>query len=77
MEPGQKPETNCKITLYSNGFTMNDGPFRKFDDPVNQQFIDSLKNGYLKIPVCRNLIHTIVVFLKNSEENIKKVSMSA
>jgi UBX domain-containing protein 1 len=43
--PGGKPETNCKITLYANGFTMNDGPFRKFDDPVNQQFIASLKDG--------------------------------
>jgi len=45
QEPGRKADTNCKITLYSNGFTMNDGPFRAFSDPNNQQFIESLKNG--------------------------------
>ena len=36
------------ITLYSNGFTVADEAFRKYEDPVNKAFMDQLKKG--KIP---------------------------
>lgn len=35
------------ITLYSNGFTVDDGPFRSLTDPSNQAFIDAMNNGFV------------------------------
>ncbi len=32
---GGAPETELKITLYSNGFVVGDGPFRQYDAPEN------------------------------------------
>lgn len=33
------------ITMYRNGFTIDDGPFRAIDAPENQAFIQSLTRG--------------------------------
>lgn len=30
-----KESTKCKITLYANGFSINDGEFRDFNKPEN------------------------------------------
>ena len=35
-----------KVTLYSNGFTLNDGPIRLYTDPQNKLFMEQLKKGY-------------------------------
>jgi hypothetical protein len=29
----EPPKTNCKITLYSNGFRVNDEEFRDYSEP--------------------------------------------
>ncbi|KAH9257880.1 hypothetical protein BASA81_003899 [Batrachochytrium salamandrivorans] len=34
------------VTLYANGFTLNDGPLRTVDDPQNKQFLENLQQGY-------------------------------
>ena len=36
-----------KITLYSNGFIVADGPFRQYDAPENKQFMKELNEGYV------------------------------
>ena len=41
-----KQETNCTITLYSNGFIVNDGSFRDYNDPTNKKFMEDLNKGY-------------------------------
>ena len=33
------------MTLYADGFTVNDGPFRPASDPANQKFIDDIQAG--------------------------------
>ncbi|XP_062229327.1 plant UBX domain-containing protein 4-like [Phragmites australis] len=33
------------IYFWSNGFTVNDGPLRSFDDPANASFLESIKNS--------------------------------
>jgi UBX domain-containing protein 1 len=46
--PGSKPEKNevtIKLTLYSNGFTVNDGPFRNYTDPQNQAFMSQINQN--------------------------------
>eukprot|EP00535_Pseudo-nitzschia_heimii_P009865 CAMPEP_0197174586 /NCGR_PEP_ID=MMETSP1423-20130617/1039_1 /TAXON_ID=476441 /ORGANISM="Pseudo-nitzschia heimii, Strain UNC1101" /LENGTH=262 /DNA_ID=CAMNT_0042623529 /DNA_START=74 /DNA_END=862 /DNA_ORIENTATION=- len=33
------------ITMYRDGFTVDDGPYRRLDDPVNAKFLQSLSRG--------------------------------
>eukprot|EP01088_Endostelium_zonatum_P009744 TRINITY_DN23047_c0_g1_i1.p1 TRINITY_DN23047_c0_g1~~TRINITY_DN23047_c0_g1_i1.p1 ORF type:complete len:392 (-),score=131.23 TRINITY_DN23047_c0_g1_i1:37-1047(-) len=33
------------ITLYKNGFVVDDGPLRKYEDPANRQFLEDIKQG--------------------------------
>jgi len=44
--PNDKADQNCKIKIFSNGFQINDGEFRAFNDPKNQAFMKELKSGY-------------------------------
>jgi len=44
-QPKDKPEHNCKITLYRNGFTIDDGQFRDYNDPANKKFMAELNKG--------------------------------
>jgi len=36
-----------KITLYSNGFVIDDGVFRPYDSEENKQFMKELNEGYV------------------------------
>merc|ERR1719272_1988827 len=33
------------ITLYRDGFTINDGPLRPLSDPLNKKFVDDIARG--------------------------------
>ncbi|KAK6918821.1 UBX domain [Dillenia turbinata] len=42
----QQPESiTHNITLWSNGFTINDGPLRRLDDPANAPFLESIRKS--------------------------------
>ena len=41
----EKNEVNITITLYANGFTVNDGPFRDYRSPENQEFMANINQG--------------------------------
>ena len=34
------------LTFYKDGFTINDGPFRRKDDPANRAFLDEINKGF-------------------------------
>lgn len=36
------------ITLWKNGFTINDGELRSYTDVANQRFLDSIKKGQVR-----------------------------
>lgn len=38
-------QTEVILKFWSNGFSVDDGPLRAFDDPANQQFLNSVKRG--------------------------------
>ncbi|CAH3031522.1 unnamed protein product [Pocillopora meandrina] len=40
----QQP-TEVALKFWSNGFSVDDGPLRSFDDPANKQFLDSVRRG--------------------------------
>jgi UBX domain-containing protein 1 len=37
--------TNHTITFWRNGFTVDDGPLRRMDDPANASFLESIKKS--------------------------------
>ncbi|KAK6141189.1 hypothetical protein DH2020_025072 [Rehmannia glutinosa] len=42
----QPPEVvNHSITFYRNGFTVDDGPLRRLDDPQNASFLESIRKS--------------------------------
>eukprot|EP00826_Nyctotherus_ovalis_P044176 TRINITY_DN4757_c0_g1_i3.p1 TRINITY_DN4757_c0_g1~~TRINITY_DN4757_c0_g1_i3.p1 ORF type:complete len:172 (+),score=30.92 TRINITY_DN4757_c0_g1_i3:362-877(+) len=41
-------KNSIKVTVYSNGFTLNDGPFRDYKEEANKVFIQQLRAG--KVP---------------------------
>lgn len=46
MGSGQLPTTTRRtITMYANGFMVDDGPYRRLDDPANADFLTSLARG--------------------------------
>jgi len=38
---------DIKLCMWKSGFTVGDGPLRKYDDPANQQFLDDITQGRL------------------------------
>jgi UBX domain-containing protein 1 len=39
---GPLPADAVTVTVYRNGFTVNDGPFRPTSDPLNKKFMDDM-----------------------------------
>ncbi|OEU05963.1 SEP-domain-containing protein, partial [Fragilariopsis cylindrus CCMP1102] len=39
------PTVRRTITMYANGFLVDDGPYRRLDDPANADFLTSLARG--------------------------------
>ncbi|XP_068093522.1 UBX domain-containing protein 2B isoform X2 [Hyperolius riggenbachi] len=39
------PDVQILLKLWSNGFSIDDGELRPYSDPVNAQFLDSIKRG--------------------------------
>lgn len=42
-----KKEKTVTLSFYKNGFTVDDGPLRKYDDPANHSFLDEINKGYV------------------------------
>jgi len=40
-------EESYKITLFQNGFVLNDGEFRDMADPTNASFLQEMSRGYV------------------------------
>lgn len=43
----EKPDTEIRITLYQNGFTVEGGEFRDYNTPENKAFMKELNDGYI------------------------------
>jgi UBX domain-containing protein 1 len=42
---GPLPSDHVVVTVYRNGFTVGDGPFRPLSDPLNKKFMDEMAQG--------------------------------
>ena len=45
--PKPKPPTEHTITFYQDGFTVDDGPLRKPDEPENAAFLAAVNRGQM------------------------------
>jgi len=43
--PGGPVDGAYQITMYRDGFTINDGPLRPTSDPINKKFLDEIARG--------------------------------
>jgi hypothetical protein len=57
--PAGSSGTRRVITMYRNGFAVDDGPFRDATLPENQLFIRSLEAGRVPPGKCRILIFSV------------------
>ena len=42
-----KTKNKIKLTVYKNGFIIDDGEFRKKDEPQNKKFMEEVEKGYI------------------------------
>merc|ERR550539_1822470 len=42
---GSLPSDHRAVTVYRNGFTVDNGPFRPLSDPLNKKFMDEMAAG--------------------------------
>jgi UBX domain-containing protein 1 len=42
---GEQPGRGHVITFYREGFTVNDGPYRRREDPENRPFLEAIERG--------------------------------
>eukprot|EP00189_Rhodosorus_marinus_P011272 CAMPEP_0184739408 /NCGR_PEP_ID=MMETSP0315-20130426/2268_1 /TAXON_ID=101924 /ORGANISM="Rhodosorus marinus, Strain UTEX LB 2760" /LENGTH=386 /DNA_ID=CAMNT_0027208177 /DNA_START=171 /DNA_END=1331 /DNA_ORIENTATION=- len=40
-------EVNYRLTFWRDGFTVEDGPFRGYDDPANRRFLEEIERGFV------------------------------
>ncbi|KAJ8904657.1 hypothetical protein NDN08_001175 [Rhodosorus marinus] len=40
-------EVNYRLTFWRDGFTVEDGPFRRYDDPANRRFLEEIERGFV------------------------------
>lgn len=56
-----KPK-DVTLKMWKSGFSVDDGPFRSFDDPANQEFLTSIKRGYFLFYIyCYIIIYSSVL----------------
>lgn len=44
---GGVPHRRTIITMYRSGFTVDNGPYRRLDDPANSEFLTSMARGHV------------------------------
>lgn len=46
-EAFDKTQNKIKLTVYKNGFTIDDGTFRNKADPDNKKFMEEVEKGFI------------------------------
>ena len=58
--------TMTKVTVYKNGFKVNDGEFRDLETPENKKFMKDLTEGHVPAEVIRMSVYVCLLFLFNA-----------
>jgi UBX domain-containing protein 1 len=62
-----KDKEKIKITLYKNGFCVDDGPFRPLGDQKNKEFMTDIEKGFVPQELVEKGYKDIVVALENKK----------
>ncbi|KHN75542.1 NSFL1 cofactor p47 [Toxocara canis] len=49
----QPEQQEVTLTMWENGFSVDDGPLRQFDDPENRSFLQSIMQGRIPMELVR------------------------
>ncbi|KAH9390933.1 NSFL1 cofactor p47 [Tyrophagus putrescentiae] len=52
--PGTQENTRNVLKFWSNGFSIDDGPLRAYDDPANAAFLESIRRGEIPDELSQN-----------------------
>lgn len=66
-------EKTVTITFYQDGFTIDDGELRRFDDPANQKFLEAINKGYVPTEVAGMAKEVLVNLVNKREEKFADV----
>lgn len=69
--PNAGEEVRRTITMYRNGFVVDDGPYRRLDDPANAEFLRSLAQGVTPRELLSEGDVTVGLIDKRSEEYVE------
>ena len=45
QSPGELPTATRILTFWRNGFTIDDGELKVYDNPENEEFLKAIKSG--------------------------------
>jgi len=52
-QPEQPPPSLMVLKMWRDGFSVDDGPLRKYDDPENEEFLASINRGEVPREIVR------------------------
>lgn len=70
--PNAGEEVRRTITMYRNGFVVDDGPYRRLDDPTNAEFLRALAQGHTPRELLVEGDVTVGLIDKRSEDYVEK-----
>lgn len=71
---GEEERPRRTITMYRNGFQVDDGPYRRLDDPANADFLRSLASGRTPRELLEEGDVTVGLIDKRSEDYVEQFS---
>ena len=67
-EKFSKTKNKLKLTLYKNGFIIDDGEFRNKNDPANKKFMEDVEKGYIPSELAKKGIDDLGIELDDHRD---------
>ena len=72
-EQFEKTTNKVKVTLYKNGFILNNGPFRERTVPENEEFLEQMGRGVIPHELLEEGINDLGILLVNRKSEIYRL----
>jgi UBX domain-containing protein 1 len=67
-EKFSKTKNKLKLTLYKNGFIIDDGEFRNKNEPANKKFMEDVEKGYIPSELAKKGIDDLGIELDDHRD---------
>lgn len=71
-EDSKKPDTEVRVTLYQNGFTVDGGELREYNTEENKEFMKELNKGYVPEELRKKYNKAIGIALEDRRKEVKR-----